>query len=211
MNEISSSQVVTSSFCPVQSSRVTRLELHPERARVGAPSPGSRPAPATWRRRPAIAGILSRSLRSSMIWMAPVDVLVAAGRARAGSRSARSSSSVLSSPRSVRDGDHAHVDGVVGAARGRRGDGEASPTLTPSFSAWLSKIRIVPGWARSSSLPLVRCSTFGELGLAGDVDAGDAELHRPGVGDHLGPAAPAVDRERHLGDAPSATTASTFL
>ena len=40
----------------------------------------------------------------------------------------------------------------------------ASPTLTPSFSAWLSKMRMVPGWARSSSFPLTSCSTEANLG-----------------------------------------------
>ena len=40
----------------------------------------------------------------------------------------------------------------------------ASPTLTPSFSAWLSKIRIVPGWARSSSLPLTSWRTEANFG-----------------------------------------------
>ncbi len=76
----------------------------------------------------------------------------------------------------------------------------ASPTLTPSFSAWLSKIRIVPGCARSSSLPLTDRST--------DANSGSLVMSMPvmpscidaGVGDDLGPAAPAVDRERHLGD-----------
>jgi len=40
----------------------------------------------------------------------------------------------------------------------------ASPTLTPSLSAWLSKMRIVPGSARSSILPLTSCSTEANLG-----------------------------------------------
>ena len=40
----------------------------------------------------------------------------------------------------------------------------ASPTLTPSFSDWLSKIRIVPGCARSSSLPLTSWSTEANFG-----------------------------------------------
>ncbi len=40
----------------------------------------------------------------------------------------------------------------------------ASPTFTFSFSAWFSKIRIVPGSARSSSLPLVICRTWGMRG-----------------------------------------------
>jgi len=40
----------------------------------------------------------------------------------------------------------------------------ASPTLTPSFSAWLSKMSAVPGCARSSSLPLMICSTEANFG-----------------------------------------------
>ena len=40
----------------------------------------------------------------------------------------------------------------------------ASPTFTPSFSAWLSNSRIVPGCARSFRLPLTICSTEANLG-----------------------------------------------
>jgi hypothetical protein len=41
---------------------------------------------------------------------------------------------------------------------------KASPTLTPSFSAWFSNSRIVPGWARSSRRPLAISRTVENLG-----------------------------------------------
>ena len=176
MNEISSSQVVTSSFCPVQSSRLTDLELHPERARVGLHHAVARPAPATVRRRRRDRRDRARaSSRSSMIWIAPVASLVAAGTARAGSRWARrrSSCSAGRCPVAIattRTSMVLLVPRVVGAEMV-----SASPTLTPSFSAWLSKIRIVPGCARSSSLPLTMLQHLRELRLALDVDAADAE------------------------------------
>ena len=72
MNEISSSQFVTSSFCPVQSSRATDWNFI-QNAR-GSGSITRKPACSSdWRSRPAMAGILSKSLRSSMIWMTPVE------------------------------------------------------------------------------------------------------------------------------------------
>ena len=81
----------------------------------------------------------------------------------------------------------------------------ASPTLTPSFSAWFSKIRIVPGLRQVVELAARRAAApDANSGSLRDVDAGDAELHRAGVGDDLGPAAPAVDRERPSPARPSA-------
>ena len=72
MNEISSSQLVTSSFCPVQSSRSTDSNFIQNARGSALHHPVARLSPAPGAGAPAIAGMSSRSLRSSMIWMTPV-------------------------------------------------------------------------------------------------------------------------------------------
>ena len=94
------------------------------------------------------------------------------------------------------DGDHAHVDGVVDAAHGRRRERRACrrPSRS-SFLACSSKIRIVPGLrgrraCRSTHLDhllearLVRRSSMPPI----------ADLHRAACRDHLRPAAAALRR-----------------
>ena len=138
---------------------VDALELHPEGLRVGL----HHPVAGLAQRLAQARGQRARARRRCFVVQVDVQrpggvgaqlVQLAQGLGRARRRSRCSAARCRWAMATTR-----HVDGVVGPAGGLRRDGEASPTLTSSFSSCFSNTRMVPGCARSSMLPLLMLST----------------------------------------------------